>query len=233
MAAFFDPMDWDDEESDLSSSMGTDTLIANEIEPPGFDSTPKLPIRTVNGLRYLEVDQTANRRNGSKILKIWQYGTELRSLDTSGMEKYWICSLCPSRKVIFKILSSGNNSNITTAGRHLRGIHKISTKDPKEEEEEKEEGLASLSILSPVPTVAGMMVAAPAKAIKGFRALVTRINADNFRWALLKWIISMHVILVMIKSESFRELIYTIAPSLDAFMVTSAVIIRRWIMKLF
>jgi hypothetical protein len=184
MAAFFDPMDWDDEESDLSSSMGTDTLIANEIEPPGFDSTPKLPIRTVNGLRYLEVDQTANRRNGSKILKIWQYGTELRSLDTSGIEKYWMCSLCPSRKVIFKISSSGNNSNTTTAGRHLRGTYKISTKDSKEgeeQEEQEEEGLASSSTLSPVPTVAGMMVAAPAKAMKGFGALITRINADNFR----------------------------------------------------
>jgi len=34
-------------------------------------------------------------------------------------------------------------------------------------------------------------------------------------------------------SESFRELIHTIAPALDDFMVSSATTIRNWILKLF
>jgi hypothetical protein len=43
----------------------------------------------------------------------------------------------------------------------------------------------------------------------------------------------MHVALVMIESESFRELIHVIAPALDDFMVSSATTIRNWILKLF
>jgi hypothetical protein len=62
---------------------------------------------------------------------------------------------------------------------------------------------------------------------------VTKIRIDDFRWFLLKWIIQMHVALVMIESESFRELIYMIAPALDDFMVSSVTTIRNWILKLF
>jgi hypothetical protein len=43
----------------------------------------------------------------------------------------------------------------------------------------------------------------------------------------------MHVALVMIESESFRELVHVIAPALDDFMISSANTIRAWIMKLF
>jgi hypothetical protein len=70
MAATFDPMVWDDEEDDLSTAMGTESLIANGIALESFDNTPKLPVRIVRGRRYLEVDQSANRRAGSKISAI-------------------------------------------------------------------------------------------------------------------------------------------------------------------
>ena len=43
----------------------------------------------------------------------------------------------------------------------------------------------------------------------------------------------MHVALIMIESESFRELIHVIAPALDNFMVSSATTIWNWILKLF
>jgi hypothetical protein len=43
----------------------------------------------------------------------------------------------------------------------------------------------------------------------------------------------MHIALVIIESESFREFIYTIAPALDEFMINSVTTIRRWILKLF
>jgi hypothetical protein len=70
MAAIFDPMVWDNEENDLSTAMGTESLIANRIAPESFDNTPKLPVRMAKGRRYLEVDQSANRRAGSKISAI-------------------------------------------------------------------------------------------------------------------------------------------------------------------
>jgi hypothetical protein len=57
-------MDWDDEENDLSTVIGSGTRIASEVVRSDSDSTPNLPTRTTNGKRSLEVDQPANR-NGS------------------------------------------------------------------------------------------------------------------------------------------------------------------------
>jgi hypothetical protein len=74
MAALLDSMDWGDEENDLSTAIGSGTRIASKIARDDSDNTPKLPIRTINGKRYLDVDQSANRRAGSKISSIWQHG---------------------------------------------------------------------------------------------------------------------------------------------------------------
>jgi hypothetical protein len=43
----------------------------------------------------------------------------------------------------------------------------------------------------------------------------------------------MHIVLVVVESDSFRELVLFIAPALEAFLVHSASIIRRWILQLF
>jgi hypothetical protein len=69
-------MDWVDEENDLSTVIGSGTRIASETARDGSDNTPKLPIRTINGKRYLEVDQSANRLAGSRISPFWQHGLE-------------------------------------------------------------------------------------------------------------------------------------------------------------
>jgi hypothetical protein len=70
---------------DLSSAMGTDTLVANHMVP---GKTSDLPIQLINGKRYLTVDQSPNQRHGSKVSKIWQYGTDLRALDSNRLDKY-------------------------------------------------------------------------------------------------------------------------------------------------
>jgi hypothetical protein len=56
MAPLFDSMDWDDED-DLSTTIGSDTRITSEMASDGSDNTTKLPVRTISGKRYLEVDQ--------------------------------------------------------------------------------------------------------------------------------------------------------------------------------
>ena len=113
---------------DLSSAMGTETLLAHGLVPEGLLASSKGPaeqqIHHIGGMRYLAVDQTANRRQG----------------------------------------------------------------------------------------------------------LVVKIRIDDFRWLLPKWIIQRHVALIMIESESFRELIHTIAPALNDFMVSSVRIVRNWIL---
>src|SRR3954454_18958418 len=95
MASLFDSMVWVDEENDLSTVRGSGTRIASEIARDGSSNTHKLPTRTINGKKYLEVDQSANRRAGSKISPIWQHGLELRAMDSPNFDKYWLCGLCP------------------------------------------------------------------------------------------------------------------------------------------
>jgi hypothetical protein len=65
--------------------LGTKTLVAKDIVPKGFDNTPRAPAsikQLIQSKRYLRVDQSANKRHNSKVSKIWQYGSELRALDT-------------------------------------------------------------------------------------------------------------------------------------------------------
>jgi len=53
-------------------------LLAHDSVPDGLPASSKGPteqqIHRIGGTRYLVVDQTANRRHGSKVSKIWQYG---------------------------------------------------------------------------------------------------------------------------------------------------------------
>jgi hypothetical protein len=43
----------------------------------------------------------------------------------------------------------------------------------------------------------------------------------------------MHIVLMVVESDSFRELVLFIAPALEGFLVHSATTIRRWILQLF
>jgi hypothetical protein len=130
MAPPFDPMDWDDEEDDLSTVISHTTQIDSETASNTSSNTPKLPVRLIDGRRYLEVDQSANRRAGSKISLIWQHGLELRLMDSPEFDKYWLCSLCPSQTTVMKI-TKGINSNTSAAIRHLKITHKVSFKQRK------------------------------------------------------------------------------------------------------
>ena len=72
-----DVMDFDlDEEDDLSTALGTESLAAGGMVPEGFDNTPRtrgVPELLIQGSRYLKVDQSANTRKNSKVAKIWQH----------------------------------------------------------------------------------------------------------------------------------------------------------------
>ena len=104
-------------------------------------------------------------------------------------------------------ITKGTNTNTTAAMRHLKAIHKVSCKDELVPEEEGEaEGSA---ISSPASSIAEMLLSTPTKAVKKLGALVTRIDADNFRWFLLKWLITVHIALVMIIIIVSINLLYT------------------------
>jgi hypothetical protein len=124
MAPQIDPMDWDNKENNLSTATDVDT---SELPSDVFNSTPKLFTRLINGRRYLIVDQSANRRAGVKTSLIWPYGRELRLIDLSNFNKYWLYSLCPSQTTLVKIIYDINN-NTSAAIRHLKSIYKVSFK---------------------------------------------------------------------------------------------------------
>src|SRR3954454_22616739 len=66
---------------------------------------------TILGARYLVINQSANRRHNSKTSKIWQDGMELRALDSTNLDKYWLCNHCLPTTQIYKIMISDGNSN--------------------------------------------------------------------------------------------------------------------------
>jgi hypothetical protein len=55
-----------DLDDDLSSAMGTETLLAHDLVPDGLPASSRGPAEQqthhIGGKRYLVVDQTANRR---------------------------------------------------------------------------------------------------------------------------------------------------------------------------
>ena len=91
-----------DNDDGLSTALGTESLAARDMVPEGFDNTPRARgalEQLIQGRRYLRVDQSANKRNNSKVSKIWCYGSELRALDTTNLDKHWLCNLCLPAKL--------------------------------------------------------------------------------------------------------------------------------------
>src|SRR5436305_8102731 len=133
-----DVMDFDlDEEDDLSTALGTESLAARDMVPEGFDNTPRtrrVPEQLIQGRRYLKVDQSANTRKNSKVSKIWQHGSELQALDTPNLDKHWLCNLCLPTKRLHKVSSSGGNNKTTAPARHLSKVHRISLREDEDSE---------------------------------------------------------------------------------------------------
>jgi hypothetical protein len=66
-----------------------------------------------------------------------------------------------------------------------------------------------------------------------FKALVSSVQADRFRYLLIRWIVCMHVALTVVEGDSFRELINYICPPLQPLLVCSCNTIGCWIIKEF
>jgi hypothetical protein len=68
----------DDAMSDLSTTMGTETLAANAMVPESFENRPHPPqemrVEVINHRRFIRVDHTANQRYNSRISAIWDHG---------------------------------------------------------------------------------------------------------------------------------------------------------------
>jgi hypothetical protein len=60
--------------------------------------------------------------------------------------------------------------------------------------------------------------------------VVTRFNANTFRYLLIRWIVIMHIALSCVESDTFRDWVLYITPGLESYLVRSGNTIRRWIL---
>ena len=58
---------------------------------------------------------------------------ELRALDTTNLDKYWLCNHCLPTTKIYKITTSDGNTNATAPIRHLKRKHKVDYKEKEDE----------------------------------------------------------------------------------------------------
>jgi hypothetical protein len=79
---------------DLSSAMGTETLVAHNPVPDGLpnSSGPEQQIHYIRGARYLVVDQTTNQRHSSKPFSL------ARALSSSPMTFFLAMAAVRRRK---------------------------------------------------------------------------------------------------------------------------------------
>jgi hypothetical protein len=102
---------------------------------------------------------------------------ELRALDNSNLDKYWLCHQCLPTTQIYKIRGLVSNNNTSTAIRYLKKDHKVVYN-------EEESSTSSSPILS--GTISSLFRTVNAKAADIAQGLITRIRIDDFRWFLLK-----------------------------------------------
>jgi hypothetical protein len=66
-----------------------------------------------------------------------------------------------------------------------------------------------------------------------YQGLISTVQADRFRYLLIRWIVCMHVALSVVEDSTFRDLVLYICPALDPLLVKAGNTIRRWIMTEF
>ena len=67
-------------------------------------------------------------------------------------------------------------------------------------------------------------------AAKTVAQVVTRFDPNLFRYLLVRWIVTIHITLGYVESETFRDWVLYITPGLESYLIQSRNIIRRWIL---
>ena len=133
---------------------------------------------------------------------IWYLGEKYKR----NKHKFWRYGICKNNKIL--AMDKGTSSAL----RHLRRHHRIDKKGRRIQTKQP--------IIAEAFTAVGKTVA----------QVVTRFNTNTFRYLLIRWIVTMHIALSCVESDTFRDWVVYIAPGLDTYLVRSATTIRRWIL---
>lgn len=191
---------------EMSGSTQSDTEPDTEFDTEvAYRRGP--PQLTHKGNLYTRKEHQDNTRAYTKASIIWQFGDECARTVNGQQKKYWRCGLCNRTTIL--VMTDNSSSGL----RHLKKNHKID-KDGQRQ------------------TSQTMVTAAFAAAATAAN-LVTRFKASTFRYLLIRWIVTMHIALSCVESESFRTWVLYVAPALDKYLVTSGDTIRRWVLREF
>jgi hypothetical protein len=133
---------------------------------------------------------------------IWYLGEEYER----NKQKFWRCGICKKNKML--AIDNGTSSAL----RHLKKDHRIDNKGRRMKTKQP-------TIIEALTTVT-----------QNVAQVITRFNANTFRYLLIRWIVTMHIALSCVESDTFRDWILYIAPGLDSYLVRSGNTIRRWIL---
>jgi hypothetical protein len=173
---------------------------AIELDPSLLLSVKAAPERVVHNSK--EYTRRCDSRAAETPSVIWLIGEEYQRNN----HKFWRCGLCKKNKLL------AIDKGTTSALRHLRKDHRIDK--------------AGRRIKTDQKTVTSTMTAVA----QNVAQLVTRFNADTFRYLFIRWVVTMHIALTCVESDAFRDWVLYIAPGLETYLVRSGDTIRRWIL---
>jgi hypothetical protein len=138
----------------------------------------------------LVVDHSANQRLGAVISSIWRHGGERRRLDDSSMSRYWRCGHCKGATVLKVAETEGGQTSYAT--RHLRNKHHININEDE-------------AVISPSPLLFSGVIDLTGTTVtsivtKGYKALVSTVNIQRFRNALVIFFIIYNIIFSIFES---------------------------------
>jgi hypothetical protein len=182
-------------------------FVSQDEEPPTLIG-PDIPPQQIThrGLVWYLVDHQANRGRGSKRSEVWAIGDQYIAI--SDPSKWaWRCRLC-----------RGNNLIILTRTSTAAALRHVQMKHPgRESHNDNEEAVSDIAVTE------------RSEGSLGFQSSIkTTINVDKFRYHLLRWIVNKQVPFEEVEDEDFREMLLSLSPTVDRYLMQSAQTIRNW-----
>jgi hypothetical protein len=200
-------MSSDVEMSDCDS-LASDTAI--NIDPEVAAAYSRRPDYVVHkGKTYQWQQHTDHTRAFCKPSVIWDLGDEYGRMENSRQRRFWRCGICKKNT----LLACENSSS--SGLRHLKKKHKIDKNGQR--------------IITSQKTI----TSAFAVTATTVTTLVTKFNANRFRYLFIRWIVTMHIAFTCVESETFRDWVLYVAPGLEKYLVRCGDTIRDWIIKEF
>lgn len=165
---------------------------------------------THNDRRYTVVARAASRSGAPSW--IWQEGSEIRWPGYS--ESCWLCHHCWDKSTV-TILAA---KQTTKPVQHLRIAHKLNSDGP---------------IVSHTPAQPTVLEQEEAALITPRVGIVTQVDLQAFKRALITWLILAHIALSCIEQESFRALIALLNPAMKKYLYRKTDSVRKLILDEF